>query len=136
MAATPALLLSPSMTPDDTRPKSFQQDRRLQTHRLPKFESHMRSTKTSLDECQGDGLHGPSKPVDDLRLVSIETEEPCDPSVVAEEIIELSESQISLVHGSVETPGASIIYYYETYRPGQISRMKNASNDCGLNPDT
>ncbi|MCJ1247511.1 hypothetical protein MMC30_004725 [Trapelia coarctata] len=93
---------------------------------ITNFESHMRSTKTSLDLSQGDGLAEPSTPVDDLRLVSIETEELCDPSVVTKEIAELSESQISLVHGSMEAPGANIIYYYETYRPGQISRMKNA----------
>ncbi|ERF72004.1 hypothetical protein EPUS_09263 [Endocarpon pusillum Z07020] len=72
------------------------------------------------------GLAEPSTPVDDLRLVSIETEELCDPSVVTREITELSESQISLVHGSMEAPGANIIYYYETYRPDQVSRMKNA----------
>jgi len=41
-------------------------------------------------------------------------------------LAELSEGQISLIHGGVEVPGANIIHYFETYRPAQIPRMKQA----------
>lgn len=58
-----------------------------------------------------------------LDLVSTETEDLCQSSTIAHT---MSETQISLVHGSVESPSANIIYYGETHRPASIPRLKEA----------
>ncbi|KAL4744360.1 hypothetical protein BDW72DRAFT_199672 [Aspergillus terricola var. indicus] len=66
-------------------------------------------------------------PKDSLHLVSMETEDLCNPrEATMDQITDLSTSQISLMHGSLETPGTNIISYYETYFQAQMPRVKAA----------
>ncbi|THC96836.1 hypothetical protein EYZ11_003660 [Aspergillus tanneri] len=93
-------------------------------------EVHIHSSDVSFDlfQEQEDNLEKRSMPLeDDLSLISIETEDLCNPSeATMDQITDFSTSQISLMHGGLETPGANIISYYETYFPAQTSRMKAA----------
>lgn len=59
-----------------------------------------------------------------LDLVSTEAEVLCHPSDAT--VHTMSETQVSLVHGSVESPSANIIYYGETHRPAAVPRLKAA----------
>ncbi|KAK4184506.1 hypothetical protein QBC35DRAFT_517514 [Podospora australis] len=66
---------------------------------------------------------------DDFILVSTETTHLCRPQDLAaadHSASELSEAQISLVHGSIEVPGSNIISYYEPCHPDQVPRKKEA----------
>ncbi|KAL3432252.1 nonribosomal peptide synthase GliP-like protein [Aspergillus tetrazonus] len=66
-------------------------------------------------------------PEDSLHFVSMETEDLCNPrEATMDQITDLSTSQISLMHGSLETPGTNIISYYETYFQAQMPRVKAA----------
>lgn len=58
-----------------------------------------------------------------LDLVAMEKEELCYSSGI---VHKMSETQISLVHGSVESPSANVIYYGETHRPTYMARLKAA----------
>jgi amino acid adenylation domain-containing protein len=61
-----------------------------------------------------------------LRLLSLGSEQ-LHSSGNAEPILaELSENQISLVHGSLGLRNASVIHYFETFRPSWIPIMKQA----------
>ncbi|KAL4767480.1 hypothetical protein BDW60DRAFT_226532 [Aspergillus nidulans var. acristatus] len=58
---------------------------------------------------------------------AINTEDLCNPrEATMDQITDLSTSQISLMHGSLETPGTNIISYYETYFQAQMPRVKAA----------
>ncbi|KAL4741677.1 hypothetical protein BDV11DRAFT_168043 [Aspergillus similis] len=66
-------------------------------------------------------------PKDSLHFMSMETEDLCNPrEATMDQITDLSTSQISLMHGSLETPGTNIISYYETYFQTQMPRVKAA----------
>jgi amino acid adenylation domain-containing protein len=93
-------------------------------------EVHIHHTEVhiGLFPQQDDNLEKHSMPPeDDLSLISVETEDLCNPrEATMDQITDLSTSQISLMHGSLETPGANIISYYETYFPAQMPRIKAA----------
>lgn len=59
----------------------------------------------------------------ELRLVAMETEDLCHTSNV---VHKMSEAQVSLVHGSVESPSANIIYYGEIHHPAYMPHLKEA----------
>lgn len=59
-----------------------------------------------------------------LRLVAMETENLCHSSNNI--IHKMSDTQIALVHGSVESPSTNIIYYSETHCPAYVAYLKDA----------
>ncbi|KAM0713940.1 hypothetical protein Q7P37_010903 [Cladosporium fusiforme] len=62
----------------------------------------------------------------DFRLLSLESEELHDDSKSESVLAELSETQISLVHGSMELRNVNVIHYFETFRPSWIPLMRKA----------
>ncbi|KAK1954556.1 acetyl-CoA synthetase-like protein [Colletotrichum sublineola] len=75
------------------------------------------STPSSTDNRQH--FHGN----DAVDYLSAQTADLCGADETAHE---LSETQMSLVHGSMETPGTNIIYYCEVHLPHHINRLKEA----------
>jgi amino acid adenylation domain-containing protein len=63
---------------------------------------------------------------DDLRLLSLESEEIHGNTNAQPILAELSENQIALVHGSLGLRNTNIIHYFETFRPSWIPIMKQA----------
>ncbi len=84
------------------------------------------STHGSVDSYTKPRAYHRSTVKNALRISYVESEDICDPHYVPEETAELTEIQISLIHGTIKTPGTNIIHYYETYLPNQIPRMKHA----------
>lgn len=81
---------------------------------------------STINFSQGDTkLESPSTK-NDFRLLSLESEELHDSSNPEPLLAELSENQISLVHGSMGLRNANVIHYFETFRPSWISLMKQA----------
>ncbi|KAK2023925.1 acetyl-CoA synthetase-like protein [Colletotrichum zoysiae] len=94
------------------------------------FTSHGGDSMSALRfamECRSRGV---SVPVDTVLLspsiAHILQQYTVDLCGADETVHELSETQISLVHGSMESPGTNIIYYCEIHRPYHLSRLKKA----------
>lgn len=80
---------------------------------------------TSPASTSEDPICNPANPTNaDLRVICVEVEHVCDDQPVPEVVGELTETQLSLIHGSVQVPGANMIHYYETYPASQIPRMR------------
>jgi amino acid adenylation domain-containing protein len=62
----------------------------------------------------------------DIRLLSLESEEIHSNANTQPILAELSENQISLVHGSLGLRNANVIHYFETFRPSLIPIMRQA----------
>jgi len=86
-------------------------------------EAERSTPPTSPETIPGRSASSPVKATNhDPRPISVEVEEICSPDF--ERVGELSEIQLSLIHGSVQSPGTNIIHYYETYSTWKIPRMK------------
>ncbi|KAI0126683.1 hypothetical protein BJ170DRAFT_671051 [Xylariales sp. AK1849] len=84
-------------------------------------------TKTSNEpNSQGTKTKCYTTSIEKLRLVFTETEELNHCTSTTDEIADLSDTQISLIQGSMETAGANIVHYYQTYHPDKIPGIKAA----------
>ncbi|TDZ67766.1 Nonribosomal peptide synthetase aclP [Colletotrichum trifolii] len=80
-----------------------------------------RETSTKKSSCESLGPN--SEASSDLRLLLLDTEDLCGDSNT---IHELSDTQLSIIHGSSDENGANIIYYGETHDPDYIPHLKEA----------